>query len=61
MTVHIQFEDDELPSLQLVLNRAMNTWDPLEVPKWCWELDKLVAKKLSGIKEKKNASDQVHF
>ena len=47
--ITVQFEDEELPELQQLLNRAMNTWD--KAPKWAWELDARVQQRLDHIAE----------
>ena len=36
MALHVQFEDSELPALKVLLLRALNTWDPKDVPKWAY-------------------------
>lgn len=49
MALHVQFEDSELPALKVLLLRALNTWDPKDVPKWAWELDARVEAKLNDL------------
>jgi hypothetical protein len=54
MTLHVQFDDEELPKLQELLNRAINCWDPKEVPQWAWDLDARVVARINDLKEKTN-------
>lgn len=49
MALHVQFEDSELPTLKVLLLRALNTWDPRDVPKWAYELDARVEAKLTDL------------
>ena len=46
----ITVPDDDLPDLQKFLLRALNTWEPKDVPKWAWELDAAVMARLNDIK-----------
>lgn len=57
MALHAQWDDEELPKLQELLNRALNTWDPKDVPKWAWELDARVLARINDLK--KGGSDEV--
>lgn len=50
MTLHIKFEESELPELKQLLNRALNCWDPKDAPKWALDLDAIVEAKLNEIK-----------
>lgn len=47
MTLHVQFEDSELPDLRKLLLRALNTWDT--APQWAKDLDTQVRKKLATL------------
>lgn len=47
MTLTITFTTEELPGLRKALNRAMNTWDPHDQPRWLQDLSDLVDKKLA--------------
>jgi hypothetical protein len=47
MAINIQFSDEELPELQQLLNRALNTWNPSEVPEWAWKLDAIVMARIN--------------
>lgn len=51
MALHIKFENEELPALRRLLNRALNCWDPKDAPKWAFELDQLVEAKIESLKE----------
>lgn len=46
----VTFADEELPKLQELLNRAMNTWEPKDVPVWAWVLDARVVAKLNDLR-----------
>lgn len=50
MALTVQFEDHELAELQLLINRALNCWEPKDVPKWAWQLDARVTAKLNDLK-----------
>lgn len=49
MALHAQWDDEELPKLKELLNRALNTWEPKDVPKWAWELDAKVQAKINDL------------
>lgn len=51
----VTFTDEEPPGLQKVLLRALNTWEPKDVPAWAWILDARVTARLNDIKEKQRA------
>ena len=44
------FADEDLPKLQELLNRAMNTWEPRNIPAWAWQLDARVVARLNDLK-----------
>ena len=44
--LHIAFDDNELPQLRHVLDRAMNTWEPKDQPQWLKDLSNKVDQKL---------------
>lgn len=48
MTLHLQFEDTELPDLKVLLNRALNTWS--NPPTWAIPLCDRVDAKLELLK-----------
>lgn len=50
MALHAEWTDDELPELIQVLNRALNTWDPKDAPKWAWKLEAAAVARLNDIK-----------
>lgn len=50
MPLKIEFTDEDLPQLKVLLNRALNCWDPKYAPVWAFELDKMVADRLLKIK-----------
>lgn len=50
MPLNARWDDEELPKLKELLNRALNTWDPKDAPKWAYELDAKVEKKLQELK-----------
>lgn len=52
----ISFDAADLPGLQQVLLRAMNTWEPKDIPKWAWTLDAAVVAKLNDLKEKRSGT-----
>ena len=52
MPLHVEFADDELPDLQRLLLRAMNTMDPKDTPKWAYELDARVVARINDLKRK---------
>jgi hypothetical protein len=56
MALHVKFEEQELPELKQLLQRALNCWNPAEAPKWAYELDALVEAKINEIKERGNES-----
>lgn len=45
-TIRVTFTGDCVKSLQQVLNRAMNTWDPQAQPEWLRDLSDVVAEEL---------------
>ena len=47
------FTDEDLPKLQELLNRAMNTWEPQNIPSWAWQLDARVVARLNDLKADK--------
>lgn len=57
MALHAQWDDEELPKLLELLGRALNTWDPKDVPKWAWELDARVQARINDLK--KGGPDEV--
>lgn len=57
MSLHVEFQDDELPKLQELLLRALNTWDPKEVPEWAWQLDARVVGRINDLKVKEHEQD----
>jgi hypothetical protein len=50
--ITVQFDDEDLPALKRLLNRALNTWD--KAPKWAFELDNKVSKRLDAIKKRES-------
>jgi len=54
--LHVQFDDEELPKLQELLNRAMNCWDPKDIPGWAWQLDARVVARMNDLKAEKEKS-----
>ena len=48
--LNMQFTAEELPALQELLSRALNCWDPRDVPKWAYELDAKVVAKINDFK-----------
>jgi hypothetical protein len=60
MALHVEWTDEELPQLQQLLTRALNTWNPKDAPKWAWELNARVQARITDLKlkaeEKANGS-----
>lgn len=54
MALQIKFEEQELPQLKQLLQRALNCWDPKDAPKWAFDLDAIVESKINEIKERGN-------
>lgn len=54
--LHAQWTDEELPELAQLLLRALNTWEPNKAPKWAYELDAAVQKRLEVLKEGSNGA-----
>lgn len=50
MALHVQFEDDELPDLLKLLNRALNCMDPKDAPPWAFPLEAQVVAKINDLK-----------
>jgi hypothetical protein len=42
-----EFTNEQLPELQKLLNRALNTWD--SAPKWAWDLDAKVKARIASL------------
>lgn len=51
MPLHVEWTDEELPQVRELLNRAMNCWNPKEIPKWAWELDARVVARMNDLKQ----------
>lgn len=49
MDLTVTFQESELPELKILLNRALNCWDPKDAPAWAFELDKLVQQRLEDL------------
>lgn len=45
-TLHIMFEEEEIPDLRRVLDRAMNAWEPKDQPRWLQELSDKIDRRL---------------
>lgn len=58
MALHVEWTDEELPKVQELLNRALNTWNPKEVPKWAYDLDARVQAKINDLKCKESPDDR---
>lgn len=50
MPLNVQFEDDELPDLLKLLNRALNCMDPKAAPPWAYPLEARVVAKINDLK-----------
>ena len=51
MPLHVEWSDEELPQVRELLNRAMNCWNPKDIPKWAWELDARVVARMNDLKQ----------
>ena len=50
MPLNVKFEDDELPDLLKLLNRALNCMDPKDAPPWAFSLEARVVAKINDLK-----------
>ena len=48
MNFNVTFTKEELPDLRKLLDRAMNTWGPLDQPAWLQGLSDRVDRALAG-------------
>lgn len=48
-TLQVSFEDHELKELRVVLDRAMNTWEPDRWPAWLPDLSAAVDQRLEKL------------
>lgn len=53
--LHVEFDDDELPGLKRTLDRALNTWEPKEVPQFIWQLEAKIVARLNDIKREQES------
>lgn len=61
MALHVEWQDEELPKLQELLNRALNTWDPKDVPPWAWQLDARVQARITDLKTREATNEVTHM
>jgi hypothetical protein len=58
MALHVEWTDEELPKVQELLNRALNTWDPKDAPKWAYQLDARVQARINDLNRKEPPNDR---
>ena len=58
MSLHFEFSDEELPALQELINRALNTWEPKDAPKFAWQMDAAIVARINDLKRQENLNDK---